>query len=301
MMEPAKLELAIVLEFVQGPSLHKFVVPDAGVEPGLPNSDRHQLLLGIAAALWYLHKHQQPIVHGDLKPANIIVEGGSMEHLKPKLLDFGLSRILGSRPKVLGGTVRWMAPEIICNASTPPTSAADVFSFGRLAFFTTMGVIPLDSRMLSDPSSRPDMGAVFKELKSWESILQTRAGPMSAGAAKLLKEGLMRTVSLPNSSGVSPKISQLETRFGKSLQDSTIDATELKQQQTCLQSQQSKSMSAGWNSDAVSEMDECSNGLTTIQASASSDLPTSSEVFFCEDEDEDLEAGGDLRDGKESL
>ena len=50
-----------------------------------------QLLPGICSALWYLHSRHPPVVHGDLKASDIMVEMCRSE-VTPKLLDFGLSR-----------------------------------------------------------------------------------------------------------------------------------------------------------------------------------------------------------------
>jgi len=54
----------------------------------------HSILTGIAQALQHLHNLQPCIVHGDLKPANIMVEGWS-SNPRAKLIDFGLSHVSG--------------------------------------------------------------------------------------------------------------------------------------------------------------------------------------------------------------
>jgi len=51
-----------------------------------------------------------------------------------KLIDFGLSRILGRKPKSMGGIATWRAPEVIDEdhrAATP----ADIYSVGCIMFF----------------------------------------------------------------------------------------------------------------------------------------------------------------------
>eukprot|EP00747_Dinoflagellata_sp_TGD_P126610 gnl/TRDRNA2_/TRDRNA2_174301_c0_seq2.p1 gnl/TRDRNA2_/TRDRNA2_174301_c0~~gnl/TRDRNA2_/TRDRNA2_174301_c0_seq2.p1 ORF type:complete len:174 (+),score=7.51 gnl/TRDRNA2_/TRDRNA2_174301_c0_seq2:80-523(+) len=61
---------------------------------------------------------------------------------RAKLLDFGLSRVLTKRARPLGGTLNWMAPELICT-KVLPSPAADVFSYGRLIHFITTAQTPL--------------------------------------------------------------------------------------------------------------------------------------------------------------
>ncbi|CAE8676921.1 unnamed protein product [Polarella glacialis] len=102
-----KLGVALVMELVNGPSMSNFIQRDTSCKllPKLTPNIRHRLLLGIASALWYLHKRSPSIVHGDMKPDNICIESPQLETPKPKLLDFGQSRVLSSGAEKLGGTV----------------------------------------------------------------------------------------------------------------------------------------------------------------------------------------------------
>jgi serine/threonine protein kinase len=102
-------------------------------------------MLGVASALRYMHSRYPAVVHGDLKDSNVFVQTGA-GHCRgscppiAKLLDFGLSRVLTKHAKPLGGTPRWAAPEIF--SGLPPSTAADVFSFGLLVYFITTGIHP---------------------------------------------------------------------------------------------------------------------------------------------------------------
>lgn len=52
-------------------------------------SQRISVMVGCARALHYLHSvAKNPIIHGDVKSANILLD----KHLDPKLGDFGLCR-----------------------------------------------------------------------------------------------------------------------------------------------------------------------------------------------------------------
>jgi len=96
-----------------------------------------------------LHTRAVPVVHGDMKGSNIIVEQMD-SHYRPKLLDFGLARVLTSSAKPLGGTLRWTAPEVIrsrrngASATVVPHPSADLFSFGRVVYLVGAEKLPLE-------------------------------------------------------------------------------------------------------------------------------------------------------------
>ncbi|TDL16992.1 kinase-like protein [Rickenella mellea] len=77
---------------------------DAGIAPKYlathPNADRVSLLADVAKGLDYLHSFATPIVHGDLKGANIFVTST----LTACLGDFGLSLFKDSVDSTLGST-----------------------------------------------------------------------------------------------------------------------------------------------------------------------------------------------------
>eukprot|EP00930_Biecheleria_cincta_P055557 TRINITY_DN41872_c0_g1_i1.p1 TRINITY_DN41872_c0_g1~~TRINITY_DN41872_c0_g1_i1.p1 ORF type:complete len:776 (+),score=119.72 TRINITY_DN41872_c0_g1_i1:109-2436(+) len=133
---PERGQLALVLELVRGYQLDTIVLMP------LMARDRHQILKGVCSALTYLHSRQPAIVHGDVKASNIIVQR-SADAMCPKLLDFGLARVMSKHARPLGGTLRYMAPEVMRGAA--PQCASDVFSFGRLVFVVLTGLVPLRS------------------------------------------------------------------------------------------------------------------------------------------------------------
>ncbi|KAK0655339.1 kinase-like domain-containing protein [Cercophora newfieldiana] len=70
-----------------------------------------QILCQLLSALAYLHEHDPPIVHRDIKPDNILVQHRHAGDIYVKFGDFGLSR--ESRdPTTVCGTLRYAAPEI---------------------------------------------------------------------------------------------------------------------------------------------------------------------------------------------
>eukprot|EP00913_Durusdinium_trenchii_P004553 g4228.t1 len=89
-----------------------------------------------------MHQQDKTLVHGDLKPTNVFVEDNL--ETRAKLGDFGLSRFLYKTEQAMGGSLRWMAPEIATGHDRSPSCAADVFSLGALLSFTLTDVKPFE-------------------------------------------------------------------------------------------------------------------------------------------------------------
>lgn len=99
------------------------------------------VLIGIAKGLECLHSQTPPVVHGDLKPQNILLS----DQGEPLLADFGLSTILGEEKMYTyshrgGGSLPWMSPECIRGESR--SCQSDIYSFGTLAFTVMTGQLP---------------------------------------------------------------------------------------------------------------------------------------------------------------
>mmetsp|Transcript_114509 Transcript_114509/g.330815 ORF Transcript_114509/g.330815 Transcript_114509/m.330815 type:complete len:329 (-) Transcript_114509:96-1082(-) len=152
--------IALVLELVAGASLEEFICGDGFAHhprPAVSEVDRFSVLLGVSSALQYLHFHRPIIVHGDLKPTNVLVEPpgvASRANALAKLVDFGLSRVLKGAVRPLGGSLLWAAPELSTRGACRPNVASDVFSFGRIVFFVALGLKPYD-------------GASYEEIKGY--------------------------------------------------------------------------------------------------------------------------------------
>ncbi|MDD4858077.1 MAG: serine/threonine-protein kinase, partial [Candidatus Krumholzibacteria bacterium] len=81
----------------------------------------------VLRALTYLHKNR--ILHGDIKPENIVITENEDHSITAKLLDFGLTTGTGNENKLLSGTLRYLAPEILLNAA-PRSPATDLYALG---------------------------------------------------------------------------------------------------------------------------------------------------------------------------
>lgn len=104
---------------------------------------KYIMLLGIADAMRYLHKHG--VIHRDLKPENILVDS----NYYPRVSDFGLSKcIFGSLSKSSNltmtgqiGTPMYMAPELL-RGEDSYGSSVDVYAFSILAYEIVTGDSP---------------------------------------------------------------------------------------------------------------------------------------------------------------
>ena len=72
--------------------------------------------VGAARGMTYLHGGKPPVLHRDLKSANLLLD----DSYTTKVADFGLSRIKAQERSMTGncGTVQWMAPEV-CHRVVP--------------------------------------------------------------------------------------------------------------------------------------------------------------------------------------
>ena len=85
-------------------------------------------LLGTLAFL-----HARGIVHGDLKPSNLLLRAPG----DPVLADFGAAELYGARESTAGGTPLYLAPEQFRGAPSSP--ATDLYAAGAVLFEMTAG------------------------------------------------------------------------------------------------------------------------------------------------------------------
>ncbi|HEY2456575.1 MAG TPA: serine/threonine-protein kinase [Candidatus Acidoferrum sp.] len=130
-IEESTLTPYLVMELVEGQSLEKLLskgsIPVAGA-----CAWAGQVALGLEVA------HRRGVIHGDVKPANVLIT----QEGRPKLTDFGMAR-LASHEKCdtpLLGTPAYWSPEQIFGRAQDARS--DIFSLGVVLYEMITGISP---------------------------------------------------------------------------------------------------------------------------------------------------------------
>uniref|UniRef100_A0A0D9XCN0 non-specific serine/threonine protein kinase n=1 Tax=Leersia perrieri TaxID=77586 RepID=A0A0D9XCN0_9ORYZ len=143
----SSMGLLIVYDLVPEGSLDNHIYKNARV---LTWAERYNIIIGLGSALRYLHQEwEQCVVHGDIKPSNIMLDSS----YNTKLGDFGLARLIdhgtkSQTTKVVRGTAGYIDPELI-NTRRPSTES-DIYSFGIVLLEIVSGRHPVEEPDDSD-------------------------------------------------------------------------------------------------------------------------------------------------------
>ncbi len=186
-------ELIVAMRLVEGGDLKRRIA-----ERGpLPPQEAIDLLAQVAKALDAAHA--AGIVHRDVKPHNILLEGD-----RTYLSDFGLAKALGESGVLsdasIVGTVEYMSPEQWRGQKVGP--AADVYSLGCVLFETLTGIAPyarqaadsepempaglddvIERAVAKDPADRyPTAGALIEAARERQGATPAATAVLSSGA-----------------------------------------------------------------------------------------------------------------------
>ncbi|XP_023189825.1 interleukin-1 receptor-associated kinase 1 isoform X1 [Xiphophorus maculatus] len=175
---------------------------------GLSWPDRVSIIEGAAAALQFLHRppsRQEPLIHGDVKSSNILLD----QHLVPKLSDFGLARYVPQnsagcstqtasvgKTTTVRGTLAYLPDEYVRRGEL--CTAVDVYSYGVVLLEVLTGRRALEQdertgdRFLRDLVEEVDDGKKGSAPDAWRRHLDQRL--TAGGAAE--PEGYLQVAAL---------------------------------------------------------------------------------------------------------
>ncbi|WP_254715212.1 serine/threonine-protein kinase [Actinomadura sp. NAK00032] len=159
----------IVMELIQGRSLERLLAERGRL------SARQVAGIGLAMLDALSAAHAQGVVHRDVKPANVLLEGERVV-----LTDFGIAAVEGdatlTRSGAVLGTPAYMSPEQVRGETTTP--ASDLWSLGATLYAAVEG---------RPPFTAPTHGALFIAIATREPPPPACGGPLA-----LLLTGLLR-------------------------------------------------------------------------------------------------------------
>ena len=149
----------LILEYMEGRSLQELL------DGGRHFSEKEILILleNITAALRMLHYHKRPIVHLDIKPANVIITAKG----EVRIIDMGAGSVVGVKQKSKGGTYGYGAPEQFWQGTTPGPEA-DVYACGKLMAYLFTGKNPCEPPYDVEGQMLKSMGVK----KCWRRIIK---------------------------------------------------------------------------------------------------------------------------------
>ncbi|MEU6142486.1 protein kinase [Streptomyces sp. NPDC047081] len=167
--------LWIVMELVNGRSLERIMVEDG------PLGARETARIGVGLVAALRQVHARGVLHRDIKPGNVLVEGAGELGERIVLTDFGIAAIQDAKALtmvgMLVGSPDYMAPERVSGRPQGPPS--DIWSLGATLCAALGG---------RSPFSRDTTLATLHAVLYEEPEIPPAAGPLSDVLAALLEK-----------------------------------------------------------------------------------------------------------------
>ena len=192
-------------------------------------------IAGVSAALAELHRNR--FLHGDLKPANILIDRTN----RPILTDFGLARSFDAGGAAVSGSAFFIAPERLLGA--PASAASDQFALGVLLYTALGGSLPTSDHFYARFPTEPFLAVVageVEELPPWSRDLVANLvsrdparRPDAATVTELLARRLGLEVNTQEDAPRLPFVRGRETWFDERAASRRHEWIEVPESETC--------------------------------------------------------------------
>lgn len=215
----------LISDYIPGNDLRTLVEAQGA---GLPLPTVLGLVDQVAGTLDHLHRHRPAVVHGDVKPENLVLADDG----RLVLVDFGAAMRVGDGGERLG-TPGFSAPEVLAGEALSP--AADVYSLAALVVYLLTGTVPRLGAAWPTELSEGGLGRLERVLRrglTWDPL----GRPWSASEfSQRLREAAEMdvptgtiTLALVHSGGAggraAPTISAMEAAGGRVMSTVSLPA-----------------------------------------------------------------------------
>jgi tetratricopeptide (TPR) repeat protein len=156
----------ISMEYVEGETLAARLRTSGAMDDNTVREVFTQICAGVGQA------HRQGVIHGDLKPANVILSRSTEGALRAVITDFGLASFRQTESAIVGGTRPYMAPELL--QGQPANIASDVYALGVTLLEMGCATTPPDS--IAGTDERPGSEIAHSQLSDcrtpWRAIAE---------------------------------------------------------------------------------------------------------------------------------
>ncbi len=167
------------LDFFTMEFLHGLTLNQRLQQKEIGKREAELIALDLCAGLAEAHRHG--IIHGDMKPSNVILSRKPDGAQCAVITDFGLARA-SQHQGVRGGSAGYMAPEL--HAGEPTTVASDIYALGVILQELVSGFRPDQLKI---------MAATTMTQSSSHAVAETKEGRLNGRASQAVSQNVPRS------------------------------------------------------------------------------------------------------------